>query len=178
MTRILSRLDRPDIDVLVELGEFTHPEHAKYLAEVLEKRLERITARYFERLSPLADPGFQSPDELCVTDLARRRGQWTEAAFHYQAQAWRADGATALAPSVRAAGALCMRLPHASPDGMPAGDRRRYTVVLIDNGQARYPLAVHLYDRGGGRGFTLLGLERPEAPYAELAARIGRELAR
>jgi hypothetical protein len=37
---------------------------------------------------------------------------------------------------------------------------------------------VHLYDRGAGNGFTLVGLERPESPYAELAARVGRELAR
>ena len=177
MTRILSRLDRPDIDVLVELGEFTKPEHAAYLGEVLEKRLERITARYFALLSPLADPRFESPDDLCLTDLARRRGQWQAAAFRYQAQVGRAEGASALAPSVRDGGELCVRLPHARLDSVPADDRRRYTVVLIDNGQARYPLAVHLYDRGAGNGFSLVGLERPEAPFAEVSARVRSELA-
>jgi hypothetical protein len=173
MTRILSRLDRADIDALVELGEFTHPEHATYLADVLDRRLQRITARYFARLSPLADPRFESADELCLTDLARRRGQWQSSDFRYRAQLWRAEGASALAPSARDAGRLCVPLPHARLDGVPADDRRRYTIVLVDNGQAKYPLAVHLYDRGAGNGFALVGLERPEAPFAEVAARVG-----
>src|SRR6185295_15499920 len=127
--------------------------------------------------SPLADARFEGPDELCLTDLARRRAQWKDAEFRYQARVWQAEGASALAPSVREGGGLCVGLPHARLDGVPADDRRRYTVVLLDNAQASYPLAVHLYDRGAGSGFSLVGLERPEARFAEVSQQVERELA-
>jgi hypothetical protein len=170
MTRILSRLDRSDIEALVTLGEFTRPEHAAYLAELLERRLQRITARYFELLSPLADPHFETPDDLCLLDLARRRGPWRAEDFRYRVLLQRRTGTSRLTPSVGPAGELCVRLPHAALDGgTPPGDRSRYTVVLLDNGQARYPLALHLYDLGPAAGFSLVGLERPEAPLGEVA---------
>jgi hypothetical protein len=170
MTRILSRLDRADIEALVTLGEFTKPEHSAFLVEVLEQRLQRIVRRYFAELSPVADPRLESGSVLCLTDLARRRAMLPEGSFRYRALVQQGAGARELAVQVRPAGDLCLNVPHAASDGGAApDDPSRYTVVGIDNGQSRHALAVHLYDLGPKTGFRLVGLERPEAELADIS---------
>ena len=42
-------------------------------------------------------------------------------------------------------------------------DAVRYVVVVLENGVASYPLAAHLYDLGPGRGYRVVGIERPES---------------
>ena len=171
MTRMLSRFDRGDIEALVTLGRFSDPAHAAYLGEVLEQRLRRIVARYFSRLSPLADARLEG-DRLCLLDLARRRALRPPAGFRYRALAGRATGLRELAPEVRAGGEVCLALPHAAPDdGAAPGDPSRYVVVGVDNGQSRYALAVHLYDLGPRGGFRLVALQRPEATLADAVAK-------
>jgi hypothetical protein len=176
MTRILSRLDREDIEALVTLGEFTNPANTAFLADVLEKRLQRIVARYFAQLSPLADPRLEG-DTLCLTDLARRRALLPEASFRYRAFMRRMDSEQALTASVAAAGELCLSLPHSAPDGGVAqNDAARYRVVGVDNAQSSYPVAVHLYDLGPKGGFKLVGLERPEVAFNELSEVIAEDV--
>jgi hypothetical protein len=172
MTRILSRLDRADIEALVTLGEFTRPEHSAYLTEVLEQRLRRIVARYFSYLSPLADPRLEGGDRLCLLDLARRRALQPESSFRYRVLAANRAGVSELQPEVRAGGELCVVLPHAAADGGAAPDAAsRYVVVGIDNGQSRYALGVYAYDLGPQGGFRVVGLERPEASLVEITGR-------
>jgi hypothetical protein len=167
MTRILSRFDREDIEALVGLGKFSEPAHSAYLTEVLEQRLRRIVARYFERLSPLSDARIDG-DRLCLIDLARRRALRPPEAFRYRALASSERGVRELSPEVRARGELCLPLAHEAPDGGPAPDAAsRYRVIGIDNGQSRYALAVHLYDRGPGGGFQIVAVQRPEATLAD-----------
>jgi hypothetical protein len=176
MTRILSRLDRADIEALVTLGEFTKPEHAAFLTEVLERRLQRIVARYFAELSPLADPRLEG-DRVCMKDLARRRAVLPEQSFRYRAFVQSPSAVQPLAPQARPAAELCLSLPHSAPDGgAAAGDASRYRVVVIDNAQSRYPVALHVYDLGASSGFKLVGLERPEVTYEGAAEAFAKDV--
>jgi hypothetical protein len=172
MTRILSRLDRADIEALVTLGEFTNPAHSAFLTDVLDKRLQKILERYFARLSPLADPRLEGTS-LCLTDLARRRALLPETGFRYRAFMQRRDGSEPLAVAARPAGDLCLALPHSAADGGAAqNDASRYRVLVVDNGQSSYPVALHLYDQGPAAGFKLVGLERPEVTFSEASEAI------
>jgi hypothetical protein len=161
MARILSRFDRADVRALVDLGKFSRPEHAEYLADVLERRLGRILARYFARLSPIADVKVTGADRLCATDLARRRRVWDEERFRYAAE-WRAEQRKiALSVEVQSGGQICLRLPKTAQNATrPAS--RRYVILTIANGVSTYPVRVHLEDEGEGGGYRLLGLERQE----------------
>ena len=167
MARILSRFDDADISALVKLGDFTKPEHAAYLEEVLELRLQRILGRYFAELSPLSDPQLTATGQLCLTDLARRRGVWPERAFQYTASVHDHTGAAvigAAAPLRKPlGGGVCVALPELpiAPD-VAHDSAQRYFTVTIDNGISRYPVRIHLYDLGA-EGHRVVGLERPDS---------------
>lgn len=156
MARILSRFDREDIDALVTLAQFSKPEYTRYLAEVLDQRLQRIVRRYLLRLSPLADLTVEG-DRLCGTDLARRRGARPKTSFRYSAVLSRAGVEELRAVEVADEGQFCVALGANKPQADP------YTIVIIRNGAARYALHAHLYDQGS-KGYRLIGLERPELP--------------
>jgi hypothetical protein len=170
MARILSRLDRTDIEALVTLGKFSHPEHAAFLTEVLEQRLRRILARYFAKLSPLAEPRAEPTRELCLTDLARRRAVAPEGEFRYRALLRDAHGSRPLPVAVQAGGGVCVPVPQLAPDAGPADeDASRYGVVAISNQFSRYVLGIHFYDLGPARGLRVVGLERPELTLDDIA---------
>jgi hypothetical protein len=174
MARILSRFERSDIDSLVTLGDFTRPEHAAFLAEVLEMRLRRILERYLLRLSPLADARIERGGVLALTDLAARRGVKSARPYAYRARIEDGPAPRAVALQASARGEIRLVLPHRTfGRSVAAADPSRYVVVVIDNAAARYPLRVHLYDLGVERGFRLVGLERPEETYGEIVARGG-----
>jgi hypothetical protein len=171
MARILSRFEPVDVERLVTLGKFSHPEHAAFLTDVLEQRLRRILLRYLSRLSPLAAPRVESNDRLCLVDLARRRAIAPAASFRYHAVVRRGGDVRPLEVEVGAAGDVCLRVPSTSPDaGPPPGDASRYGELRIANGFARYPLTVHFYDQGPKLGLRVVGLERPEAPLEDAIA--------
>lgn len=161
MARILSRFEDDDIAALVTLGQFSNPEHAKYLTYVLQRRLRLILERYFARLSPLADPVLATPNRLCLTDLARRRGVWPAARFRYAAQLQAASGLNRpvhLQP--QAAGGVCLDLPpQPLAATIPTTSPERYVTLRIANGVARNPLLIYLYDLGSS-GYRIAGLER------------------
>jgi hypothetical protein len=169
MARILSRFEPSDIEQLVSLGKFSRPEHAAFLTEVLEQRLRRILQRYLARLSPLTDPQASPDDRLCLVDLARRRNVASPQAFHYDAR-WRdASGVRALDVEVRPEGEVCVRTPHASPDGgAPPDDASRYRVLALSNRFSRFVVKLHVYDLGPAQSVRVVGLERPELTLEEL----------
>jgi hypothetical protein len=173
MTRILSRFEREDIEALVTLGKFTRAEHAAFLTDILEQRLQKIVARYFRDLSPLSDPRLDGHGGLCLIDLARRRAPTREGAFRYRALLHRGDRVHSVEVRSGPAAELCLSLPH---ERASRGEASSYIVVAIDNGQSRYPVAVHLYDLGPQHGFRLVGLTRPEAPWAEASQAILRDI--
>jgi hypothetical protein len=171
MARILSRFEPEDVAQLVTLGKFSQPEHAAFLTEVLEQRLLRILRRYLSRLSPLAEPRVEGVERLCLVDLARRRAIAPATAFRYHAVSRRGGDVRPVDVEPGPAGEVCVRVPSASPDtGPPPADASRYGEVLIANGFARYPLAVHFYDQGPKLGPRVVGLERLEASLADAAA--------
>ena len=170
MARILSRFDRSDIEALVTLGKLSRQDHSAFLGEVLEQRLRRIVYRYLTRLSPLADLRVETGNRLCAVDLLRRRAAYPENAFRYRARFHHQNGATALRVERSQAGRLCVALPRApAPHAAPPTDPSRYTVVVLENGAAAYPLVAHLYDLGPKRGFSLVGIERPETKSVDLS---------
>jgi hypothetical protein len=130
-------------------------------------------ARYFRDLSPLSDPRLDGDAELCLVDLARRRTPTREGAFRYRALIHRSDTLRSVEVRVGQAAELCLTLPHERDS---RGDASSYVVVAIDNGQSRYPLTVHLYDLGPQHGFRLVGLTRPEAPWAEVSRAILQDI--
>jgi hypothetical protein len=161
MARILSRFDTADVRALVDLGKFQRAEHAEHLADVLERRLVRILARYFGRLSPIADVMIAEAGRLCATDLARRRGVWENAHFRYAAE-WRSgERRSALPVDVGNEGEICLRLPESEKRALAASDAA-YAVVSITNGVSKYPVRVHVVDSGQGEGYRVVGLERLE----------------
>lgn len=153
MARILSRFDRADLKAIAALGKWTNPEHTDFLAEVLERRLQKIVDRYLVKgLSPVTDLRIEGDNVMCGLDLARRRNARPEGDFKYEAV--HLGAGQALGIQVRPEGEICMTLPRAAAsDG--------YMMVRIRNGASKGDLVAHLYDFGPGKGYKIVGLERP-----------------
>jgi hypothetical protein len=161
MARILSRAFSPEaVQALAGMARLSDPSNERYLALVLEGRLEKILERYLTRLSPLGDVRVEEGGTLCATDFAARRRLRVPAAFRFAAM----DGAgRALPVALRDDATACVSLPHVAGDGGPVDDdSSRYVRVAMSDGVARGPLVAYLYDLGPRRGFRLAGLERPE----------------
>ena len=129
-------------------------------------RRDVILRRYLKNLSPIGEMKTTESGQLCGTDLARYAHVFDDASFKYGAKVF--TGAR-FAPSgdatVRADadGTVCVTIPHHAQDGGVAdGDASRYVVVDVANGQATGVLRAHLYDLGPNKGFTLVGIERPD----------------
>ena len=147
MARILAHFTPDLVATLARLARLSDPGNTTYLANVLEGRLERILDRYLTRLSSLADLRVDG-DELCGVDLAEWRHVRDASSFRYSALD---SSRRALLVSRGADDRVCVKLQHG---------REAYLRVTIDDGVAKGPLVAHLYDLGG-RGFKLVGIERP-----------------
>jgi len=158
MARILSHFTPEMVRALAQLGDFSDPSNAEYLARILEARLQRILARYLTRLSPIADLRVEG-GKLCGVDLARRRQVRPEREYRYTAHS---ETGAPLALETAEAGALCVKLPRSSAGPTAPDDgATRYEQIRITSSAAQGPLVAHLYDLGS-RGFRLVGLERRE----------------
>ena len=62
----------------VEVGNFTNPMHTEFLTHVLLERQHVLLARYFSKLSPLADVRLVGR-RFCARDLARSTGTFRPA---------------------------------------------------------------------------------------------------
>lgn len=161
MARILARVDPPMIEAFVKAGNFSKPDDAAYLARIMQGRLDKIMARYLTRLSPLGEIK-QDGDAICAVDLARLRGVAPPERFRYAATI-AGEPSRVVSLSVHDGGAVCAKVPHRPgiADALRDDAKERYVVVTIDNGVAKNPLNLHLYDLGE-RGFYLAGVERPD----------------
>ena len=68
MARIIARFTAAHLAALVRTGDFTEPKHAEYLLQTLLARQQKILARYFSIVSPIADLEVHGA-ELCGVDL-------------------------------------------------------------------------------------------------------------
>jgi hypothetical protein len=152
MTRILARFTPEMVRALAALGQWSDPSHTPYLTGVLQGRRMRILTRYLTRVSPITDVVLAA-GRLCGVDLARQSGVGEPRGYRYSARVLDGPG---LAVVPGANGRVCVALP---PPSSAAG--AGYLRIRIENGRARGPLLVHLYDRGE-HGYYLAGLERPE----------------
>ena len=158
MARTLARFTPEMVDALANLGNFTDRDSTRYLATVLEGRLERILDRYLTRLSPVTDLQITGQSLLCGLDLAEWRRVREPERFRYKAYV-----AGAPRSVVRGTGGnICVPLPRVAGDGGLRDDApERYVRVSIEDGVAAGSLNVYLYDLGPTRGYRLAGLERP-----------------
>lgn len=150
--RIVAHFTPEMIEALARLGKFTEASNTRYLASVLEGRLERVLERYLLRLSPITDLRVEAGSSglwLCGVDLAEWRHVRASSLFRYTARSFL--GAQ-LEVARRSGGGICVALQHDA--------RARYKRVVIDDGVAKGKLVAHLYDLGD-QGFKLVGLERP-----------------
>jgi len=161
MARILARVDPPMVEGFVNMGKFTKPEDSAYLVKMLQGRLDKIMVRYLTRLSPLGEIK-QEGDSICAVDLGRLRAVAPPDRFRYAASIV-GEPSRVVSLSVHEGGAVCAKIPHRPglADALRDDAKERYVVVSIDNGVAKNPLNLHLYDLGE-RGFYLAGVERPD----------------
>jgi hypothetical protein len=152
MARILARFGHAHVRALVELGRYSDPEVATLLWRTLMQRRELLLERYFERLSPLADP-VVTGDRVCVRDLpvtARIRS----AGLRRYAAVLEGDE-TPLSVEREGRDRACIALPASSG----------YHVVEVtawtDDETPPGPLRVHVVlDRDRAH---IVGLERPSS---------------
>jgi len=161
-TRIIARFTEPEIRAAVGAGNFTNPAHTEFLVRVLLGRQRRLLARYFSKLSPLADVQITGR-RLCATDLARSTGTFPNGAFRYQAELQRGTADAVTVPArAGAQGETCVELGESTvAPSLPEESPQRYLKLLVHNGVAPGPLVVHFYDLGADRGLRLVGIERP-----------------
>lgn len=172
MARILARFTPEMVRTLAEMGQFADPENTDYLQGVLDGRLAKILDRYLTRLSSMGEVHLEG-ERLCGVDLAEWRGVRDASLFRYTARvvggvvpSSAAASSSARWPWLRVerrSGAqVCVTLTHVASDGgAPDAAAERYVRVHIEDGVAKGPLVVHLYDLGPTRGYYLAGLERP-----------------
>jgi hypothetical protein len=160
MARIMARITPEKIHVLARLARFTDFANTAFLESTLEGRMEKVLERYLTRLSPIANVHVEGTSLLCGVDLAEWRGLRDPGLFRYAARFAKGPW---LNVERRMGAEVCATLPHVAADGsLPDDARERYVRVRIQDGVAKGPLVVHLYDLGPARGYRLAGIERPE----------------
>jgi hypothetical protein len=157
MARIIARFTPDEIRAIVAGGKFTSASDDEYLAEVLLARQHAILARYFARLSPLADVHVETDGRICATDLARERGVFSQ--FSYDGFARTGDRRVPIAIDVEAAGRTCFAPRSTANPAWRDDDPRRIAVFVVTNGTSAHAIAIHTYDLDQ-RGFRVVGLER------------------
>lgn len=168
MARIIAEFRDEHLRAIVEQASFGRPLLTTEMLRILRGRRDKILARYFAKLSPLARPELAREAgavRLCLRDLATFSGVARSGTRTYESRAWLGD---ALTPS--SAPALS-RLPPdrvcAALPAVPGASRSAPQYLIVDlvarsPGEAvPGPARVHLYHLGGD-DYRVVGLERPE----------------
>lgn len=153
------------IAAAVASGQYSDPAAARYLAETLVKRRDRIGRAYLPKVNPLVAPALDRDGTLTFANAAVDAGvasapEVYEAAwFHFDNATGEATPigtpATARGPSLQA------------PPGLPTtvGEFVRVDVRATGTPHAAWGVPVHVYFRRVADGWRLVGLERlPETP--------------
>jgi hypothetical protein len=163
--RIIARFTPEHVAATVRVGNFTKPEHERFLTNMLVERRRILLHRYFAKLSPITDVSVDASG-LCATDLARATGVYAASAFNYSGSVRLGRGTpSALRVFASDDGRVCVdALPRAQiAESAPEDAPERYVVVRLSNGTGAGPLLLHLYDLGERRGLQLVGIERPRS---------------
>lgn len=163
MARILARFSDELVAAAVKVGKYDAA-HEQYLTRTLILRRDAILRRYLRYLSPLVDARVEG-DWLCALDLARYSGVIPNEGLSVRARMFRGLPPvpnTQLELHTSDVPRICVKLGHAAfSTSMDDADPNRYVIVDVDNGYAKGPMRMHLYDLGKSRGFQLVGIERP-----------------
>lgn len=112
--RIVSRFSDEAIRAIVKQGDLRAPEAEAQLVKVIQKRRDKIVARYFRGLNPLAD--FAAADALSFTNYGEDAGLGKVEAYEYEWFAFdnKASRPVSLGALARAPG-RSLPLPAARP---------------------------------------------------------------
>jgi hypothetical protein len=150
--RIVSRFSDEAIRAIVGAADLRAPEAEAHLASVIARRRDRILARYFRALNPLADFRLAG-DALTFTNHGEEAHLGTVEAYEYQWFAFdnQGGGTRPLGPPARAT-TRSLPLPAAGAE---------YLMVRVRTLAREAPAwkkAVDVYLRSGGP--TVVGIER------------------
>jgi len=184
--RIIARFSDAHIAAIVDRARLEDPAAARYLADTLIQRRDRILRYYLTRLSPLdrftlarSEPN--AAQSICFRDLALAAHVATPESTMYRihlhggAHQEQLLGWRQLRPDPGRPSETCTDLPF-SPNARPGirlepgardDDPRRYAVMEIYSNQqpslrATALVVLHFFDLGPARGFRLVGIERPD----------------
>ena len=170
MARIVSNIDRDDIEALVAAAQIQHAGLADELTEALEMRRKTIVEHYARQISPLSWPSLRATEggtDLCLKDLAVRAGvaEWEERP--YWARAWQHAANGSLQPTElgrkvrRAPDWICVELPQVES---ATAENPAYLIVDVagqfGNERSPPPTRVHLYQTARAQ-YHLAGVQRP-----------------
>jgi hypothetical protein len=184
--RIIARFRDEHIAAIVARAHIDDPAAARYLADTLMARRDRILQDYLTRFTPLdrfvlSRQAPKSAQSLCFEDLAIATGvaapQSTMYRIHLHAgpRLEQLFGWRQVRPDPSHPSQTCTELPlgplrPAALAGAAAADDdpRRYATLEIYSNQtpslqATAMVVLHLVDLGDERGFRLIGIERPDA---------------
>jgi len=157
--RIVSKFTDEAIRAIVAQGDFRAPQAEEHLASMIIRRRDKVVARYFRALNPLADfrltQGAAGP-EIAFTNYGEDAGLGSVGAYEYE---WlrfdNASGATeSLGPPARALG-RAIPLPAARPEYLMVRIRS------IASGAEAWKKAVDVFLRTTGE-LKIVGLQREQ----------------
>jgi hypothetical protein len=155
--RIVSRFTDEMIRAVVASADLRSPEAEEHLARVMIARRDKVTARYFSTLNPLADFRLESPEgrsALAFRNYGEARGLAAVEAYEYQ---WfRFDNETRETEpigGVGRAGTPSLTLPDERPEYLMV------RVRTLAPGRPEWQKAVDVFVRTAGEG-TVVGIDR------------------
>lgn len=187
MARILSRFTKEQIAAVVKKARLYNDQFEDLLVEKLMGRRDVILKEYFTRYAPLdrfqllRRPG-RAEQSLCFDDLALQHGIVDSKTTFYKARSYGGRhleeqlGWIQFYPNEDPSYRSCIDLPlggtrpaELAPGRAPDEHPLRYSVLKIwihqhDAFEPSSEIHVFFYDLGKGRGYRLVGIERPKRP--------------
>ena len=158
--KILMKFTREELAAIVETGEYSDPEDARYFLEVLLERQLKCGRFGINAINPLDE--FRIEDgELRFVNLSERYG-FVEAATRYEIQWFAFDNETGARRELSEA-----RTQRETRSGLPATpSAESFLLAEIRSINLDYPhwgASIGVYLRPGAAGYEIVGIER-ESP--------------
>ena len=153
--KILMRFTREELDAIVETGEFSNPDHAAYLADVLVERQQKCGRFGINVMNPLAEFRIEG-GRLDFTNLSERYG-FVDAETRYQTSWSSFDNLSG--EHRRLSEPVTSRDPRLElPDSGSAFLCAEIHSLNEEN--LHWNTAVLVYLRRSGSGYEIVGIER------------------